>query len=57
VTDILAGIRVIEVGQVLAGPYAGAIFADLGADVVKIERADGGDDAAAWGRRFATTTR
>jgi formyl-CoA transferase len=49
---ILAGIRVIEVGQVLAGPYAGAILADLGADVVKVERADGGDDARHMGPAF-----
>jgi crotonobetainyl-CoA:carnitine CoA-transferase CaiB-like acyl-CoA transferase len=34
------------VGQVLAGPYAGAIFADLGADKIKVERADGGDGFA-----------
>lgn len=50
--DILAGIRVIEVGQVLAGPYAGAIFADLGADVVKVERTVGGDDARHMGPAF-----
>ena len=50
--DILAGIRVIEVGQVLAGPYAGAIFADLGADVIKVERHDGGDDARNMGPAF-----
>src|SRR5215472_1542749 len=49
---ILAGIRVVEVGQVLAGPYAGAILADLGADVVKVERADGGDDARHMGPAF-----
>ena len=50
--DILQGVRVVEVGQVLAGPYAGAIFADLGADVVKVERADGGDDARRMGPAF-----
>ena len=50
--DILAGVRVVEVGQVLAGPYAGAILADLGADVVKVERADGGDDARHMGPAF-----
>src|SRR5215469_4231805 len=49
---ILAGIRVVEVGQVLAGPYAGAILADLGADVVKVERIDGGDDARHMGPAF-----
>ena len=37
----LAGVRVLEVGHVLAGPFAGMLLADLGADVVKIEAADG----------------
>jgi crotonobetainyl-CoA:carnitine CoA-transferase CaiB-like acyl-CoA transferase len=51
-TGVLAGLRVIELGQVLAGPYAGAIFADLGAEVLKIERAEGGDDARRMGPDF-----
>lgn len=46
---ILQGVRVLELGQVLAGPFAGAIFADLGAQVVKVERVDGGDDARRMG--------
>jgi formyl-CoA transferase len=46
---ILHGLRVLELGQVLAGPFAGAIFADLGAEVVKVERVDGGDDARRMG--------
>ncbi len=37
----LAGIRIIEVGHMLAGPYCGLLLADLGADVVKIEPPDG----------------
>ena len=49
---ILAGIRVLELGQVLAGPFAGAIFADLGAEVLKIERVDGGDDGRRMGVPF-----
>ena len=48
----LAGIRVIEIGQALAGPLAGVILADMGADVVKIEKPDGGDDARLWGPPF-----
>ena len=39
----LAGIRVIELGAVITGPYAGSLLAELGAEVVKIERPDGGD--------------
>jgi crotonobetainyl-CoA:carnitine CoA-transferase CaiB-like acyl-CoA transferase len=50
--DILAGVRVVEVGQVLAGPYSGAIFADLGAEVVKVERLPQGDDARHMGPAF-----
>jgi crotonobetainyl-CoA:carnitine CoA-transferase CaiB-like acyl-CoA transferase len=48
----LAGIRVIEVGQALAGPMAGVVLADLGADVIKVEKPDSGDDARAWGPPF-----
>jgi formyl-CoA transferase len=50
---ILSGLRVLELGQVLAGPFAGAIFADLGAEVLKVERIEGGDD----GRRMGTPFR
>ncbi len=39
----LAGIRVVELASFIAGPYAGQLLADLGAEVVKIEAADGGD--------------
>ncbi|HPR44189.1 MAG TPA: CoA transferase [Ottowia sp.] len=49
---VLDGVRVLELGQVLAGPFAGAIFADLGAEVVKVERVDGGDDARRMGPAF-----
>jgi formyl-CoA transferase len=50
--SILAGIKVVELGQVLAGPFAGAILADLGAEVIKIEKPDGGDDARQMGPAF-----
>lgn len=49
---ILAGLRVVELGQVLAGPFAGAIFADLGATVLKVEKPEGGDDARQMGQAF-----
>ncbi len=48
----LAGIKVLELGQNLAGPYAGAILALLGAEVIKVERPGSGDDARAWGPPF-----
>ena len=48
----LAGVKVVEIGQNIAGPYAGEILASLGADVVKVERPEGGDDARGWGPPF-----
>ncbi|MEQ8814557.1 MAG: CoA transferase [Thalassobaculum sp.] len=44
----LEGIRVVELGGSVAVPYAGWVLATLGAEVVKVERPDGGDDARAW---------
>lgn len=44
----LAGIRVLEFAQIAAGPFFGSLFADLGADVVKLERPDGGDGMREW---------
>jgi crotonobetainyl-CoA:carnitine CoA-transferase CaiB-like acyl-CoA transferase len=49
---MLEGIRVLELGQVLSAPFAGAILGDLGAEVLKIERVDGGDDARRMGPDF-----
>ncbi|PZM13668.1 CaiB/BaiF CoA transferase family protein [Rhizobium tubonense] len=48
----LAGIRVLELARVLAGPWAGQMLADLGADVIKVENPDGGDDTRQWGPPF-----
>jgi crotonobetainyl-CoA:carnitine CoA-transferase CaiB-like acyl-CoA transferase len=45
----LDGILVADFSRVLAGPYAAMTLGDLGADVVKVERPDGGDDTRAWG--------
>ena len=50
--SVLDGIKVVELGQVLAGPFAGAILADLGATVIKVEKPDGGDDARQMGPAF-----
>ena len=48
----LKGIRVIELARILAGPWAGQVLADLGADVIKVENPDGGDDTRKWGPPF-----
>ena len=49
----LAGVRVIELARILAGPWAGQLLADLGAEVVKVERPGLGDDTRQWGPPFA----
>jgi len=48
----LNGIKVVELAQNLSGPYACQILATMGADVVKIERPKGGDDARYWGQQL-----
>ena len=48
----LKGIRVIELARILAGPWAGQLLADLGADVIKVESPEGGDDTRKWGPPF-----
>ena len=45
----LAGVRVLELARILAGPWAGQTLADLGAEVIKVERPLKGDDSRAYG--------
>jgi crotonobetainyl-CoA:carnitine CoA-transferase CaiB-like acyl-CoA transferase len=47
----LAGVKVVELARILAGPWAGQVLADLGAEVVKVE-GPGGDDTRTWGPPF-----
>jgi len=49
----LTGLRVVELARILAGPWAGQLLADLGAEVIKVERPDRGDDTRSWGPPFA----
>lgn len=46
----LAGIRVVELGQLIAGPFCGQLLGDMGADVIKVEPPGAGDPMRAWGR-------
>ena len=48
----LSHIRVLDLSRIIAGPWAGQVLADLGADVVKVERAGVGDDTRGWGPPF-----
>jgi crotonobetainyl-CoA:carnitine CoA-transferase CaiB-like acyl-CoA transferase len=52
VTNVLDGIRIIEMTEALAGPYCAMLLGDLGADVIKVERPGIGDQARGWGPPF-----
>jgi crotonobetainyl-CoA:carnitine CoA-transferase CaiB-like acyl-CoA transferase len=47
-TSALAGIRVLDLSRVLAGPYCAMLLADMGAEVLKVEEPDGGDESRTW---------
>ena len=49
----LEGVRVLDLSRVLAGPYATMVLSDLGADVLKVEHPERGDDTRHWGPPFA----
>ncbi len=48
----LSHVTVLDLSRILAGPWAGQLLADLGAEVIKIERPETGDDTRAWGPPF-----
>src|SRR5438874_4927027 len=49
---MLTGIKLLDLSRVLAGPLATMMLADMGADVIKLERLEGGDETRGWGPPF-----
>ena len=53
----LSGIRVLDMSRILAGPSSAQLLGDLGADVIKIERPESGDDTRGWGPNITAEKR
>ena len=52
---VLSGIRVLDLTRILAGPFCSMLLGDLGAEVIKIENPNKGDDTRRWGPPFITS--